>query len=218
MTATLQRSSRVETLRRRIRWIVGATIAYNVIEAVVAISSGVASSSVALVAFGLDSVIEVLSAAAVAWQFTRKDPDRYEKPTLRVIAISFFLLAAYVTVSAVLSLAGAVEPRHSTVGLILTAASVVIMPFLSLLEYRTGRELGSATAMADSRQTLICSLLSAAVLLGLALNSLFGWAWADSVAALVIVVFAIREGVEAWRGDTCATPIGMLLDDHDEEH
>ena len=218
MTATLQRSSRVGTLRRRVRWIVGATIAYNVIEAVVAISSGVASSSVALVAFGLDSVIEVLSAAAVAWQFTRKEPDRYEKPTLRVIAISFFLLAAYVTVSAVLSLAGAVEPRHSTVGLILTAASVVIMPFLSLLEYRAGRELGSATAMADSRQTLICSLLSAAVLLGLALNSLFGWAWADSVAALVIVVFAVREGVEAWRGDTCATPIGMLLDDHDEEH
>ena len=218
MTATLERTSRVQTLRRRIRWIVGATIAYNVIEAVVAISSGVASSSVALIAFGLDSVIEVLSAAAVAWQFTRKEPDRYEKPTLRVIAISFFLLAAYVTVSAVLSLAGAVEPRHSTVGLILTAASVVIMPFLSLLEYRTGRVLGSATAVADSRQTLICSLLSAAVLLGLALNSLFGWAWADSVAALVIVVFAVREGVEAWRGDTCATPIGMLLDDHDEEH
>ena len=218
MTTTLERRPRVDLLRRRIRWIVGATIAYNVIEAVVAISSGVASSSVALVAFGLDSVIEVLSAAAVAWQFTRKEPDRYEKPTLRVIAISFFLLAAYVTVSAVLSLAGAVEPRHSTVGLILTAASVVIMPFLSLLEYRTGRELGSATAVADSRQTLICSLLSAAVLLGLALNSLFGWAWADSVAALVIVVFAVREGVDAWRGDTCATPIGMLLDDHDEEH
>ena len=218
MTTTLERSSRVDTLRRRIRWIVAATIGYNVIEAVVAISSGVASSSIALVAFGLDSVVEVLSAAAVAWQFTRKEPERYERPTLRVIAISFFLLAGYVTVSAVLSLVGAVEPRHSTVGLILTAASVVIMPFLSLLEYRTGRELGSATAMADSRQTLICSLLSAAVLLGLALNSLFGWAWADSVAALVIVVFAVREGVEAWRGDTCTTPIGMLLDDHDEEH
>ncbi len=121
MTATLQRSDRVETLRRRIRWIVAATIAYNVIEAVVAISSGVASSSAALVGFGLDSVVEVLSAAAVAWQFTRKDPERYEKPTLRVIAVSFFLLAAYVTVSAVLSLAGAVEPRHSTVGLVLTA-------------------------------------------------------------------------------------------------
>ena len=213
MTATLERTARTETLRRRIRWIVGATIAYNVIEAVVAISSGVVASSAALVGFGLDSVVEVLSAAAVAWQFTRKDPERWEKPTLRVIAVSFFLLAAYVGTSAVLSLLGAVEPRHSTVGLILTALSVVVMPVLSLLEYRTGRELGSATAVADSRQTLICSLLSAAVLVGLALNSLFGWWWADAVAALVIVGFAVREGVEAWRGDTCATPIGMLLDE-----
>lgn len=213
MTATLERTARTETLRRRIRWIVGATIAYNVIEAVVAISSGVVASSAALIGFGLDSVVEVLSAAAVAWQFTRKDPERWEKPTLRVIAVSFFLLAAYVGTSAVLSLLGAVEPRHSTVGLILTALSVVVMPVLSLLEYRTGRELGSATAVADSRQTLICSLLSAAVLVGLALNSLFGWWWADAVAALVIVGFAVREGVEAWRGDTCATPIGMLLDE-----
>lgn len=217
MTAVLDRADRVDVLRRRIRWVVAATIGYNVIEAVVAITSGVAASSAALVGFGLDSVVEVLSAAAVAWQFTRRDPDRYEKPTLRVIAVSFFLLAAYVTVSAALSLLGAVEPRHSAVGLVLTAASVVIMPVLSLVEYRTGRELGSATAMADSRQTLICALLSVAVLLGLALNSLFGWAWADSVAALVIVVFAVREGVEAWRGDTCATPVGMLLD-RDDEH
>jgi len=218
MTATLERPARVDILRRRIRWIVGATIAYNVVEAVVAISSGVASSSIALLGFGLDSVVEVLSAAAVAWQFTRKDPERWEKPALRVIALSFFLLAAYVGVSAVLSLLGAVEPRHSTVGLILTAVSVVIMPVLSLAEYRTGRELGSSTAMADSRQTLICSLLSAAVLIGLALNSLFGWWWADSVAALVIVGFAVREGIEAWRGDACATPIGMLLDgDGDED-
>ncbi len=217
MTATLERHARAVILRRRIRWIVGATIAYNVVEAIVAISSGVASSSVALLGFGLDSVVEVLSAAAVAWQFTRKDPERWEKPALRVIALSFFLLAAYVGISAVLSLLGAVEPRHSTVGLILTALSVVIMPLLSLAEYRTGRELGSATAMADSRQTLICSLLSAAVLLGLALNSLFGWWWADSVAALVIVGFAVREGIEAWRGDSRATPIGMLLDEGDEE-
>lgn len=216
MTATLDTTDRVDVLRRRIRWIVGATIAYNVIEAIVAISSGVVSSSVALIGFGLDSVVEVLSAAAVAWQFTRKDPERWEKPTLRVIAVSFFLLAAWVGGSAVLSLVGGVEPRHSTVGLILTALSVVIMPLLSLLEYRTGRELGSATAVADSRQTLICSVLSAAVLLGLALNSLFGWWWADSIAALVIVGFAVREGIEAWRGDTCATPIGMLLEGEDD--
>jgi divalent metal cation (Fe/Co/Zn/Cd) transporter len=200
-------------LRRRIRWIVGITIGYNAIEAVIAIAAGSAASSAALLGFGLDSVVEVLSAAAVAWQFSRSDPERYEKPTLRVIAIAFFALAAYVTVSSVLSLTGAVDIRHSPVGIVLTALSVVIMPVLSLVERRTGRELGSATAVADSKQTLICTYLSAAVLLGLVLNSLFGWGWADAVAGLVIAAFAIREGIEAWRGDSCATPVGMLLEE-----
>lgn len=209
---------RTETLRRRIRWIVTATIAYNVVEAIVAIASGAAASSVALIGFGLDSVVEVLSAAAVAWQFTRSDPEKYEKPVLRVIAVSFFLLAAWVGVSAALSLAGVFEPQHSTVGIVLTALSLVIMPLLSLAEYRTGRELGSATAIADSRQTLICSLLSAAVLIGLLANTLFGLTWVDAVAAFVIAAFAVREGVEAWRGDTCATAVGMVLDpDHEED-
>lgn len=217
MTAAVL-DTRVETLRRRIRWIVTATIAYNVVEAIVAIGSGVAASSTALIGFGLDSVIEVLSAAAVAWQFTRKDPERWEKPTLRVIAVSFFLLAAWVAVNALLSLVGVVKPEHSTVGIVLTALSVLIMPLLSLAEYRTGRALGSATAIADSRQTLICAALSVAVLLGLVANSLLGWWWADSIAALVIVVFAVREGIEAWQGDTCATPIGMLLDSDPEPH
>ncbi len=213
--------ARRAVLQRRIRLIVGFTIGYNAIEAVIAISAGTVASSATLIGFGLDSVIEVLSAAAVAWQFTRKDPERWEKPTLRVIAVSFFLLAAYVTVSAVLSLAGVTEPEHSTVGLVLTALSVVVMPAVSLLERRAGRELGSATAVADSKQTLICAYLSVAVLAGLALNSLFGWAWADSVAALFIAAFAIREGIEAWQGDTCATSVGMLLEDedaHDHDH
>jgi divalent metal cation (Fe/Co/Zn/Cd) transporter len=217
MSTTVEHEARVATLRRRIRIIVAITIGYNVVEAIVAIASGAAASSIALIGFGLDSVIEVLSAAAVAWQFTRKEPERYEKPVLRVIAVSFFLLAAWVTVNAGLSLAGVFRPEHSTVGIVLTALSLAIMPLLSLAEYRTGRELGSATAGADSRQTLICSLLSAAVLLGLVLNSLFGWTWADAIAALVIVVFAVREGIEAWNGDTCATPIGMLLDDDGDD-
>jgi divalent metal cation (Fe/Co/Zn/Cd) transporter len=218
MTTTETRSSdtRHAVLQRRIRFIVAFTIGYNAIEAAIAIIAGSAASSAALIGFGLDSVVEVLSAAAVAWQFTRKEPERYEKPTLRVISISFFLLAAYVIVSALLSLGGVVEPEHSTVGLILTTISVIVMPAVSLFERRTGRELGSETAVADSKQTLICAYLSAAVLIGLALNSLFGWAWADSIAALVIAGFAIREGIEAWRGDTCSTPIGMLLDEDDE--
>ncbi|WP_292811865.1 cation transporter [Microbacterium sp.] len=204
---------RADVLRRRIRWIVAATIAYNVVEASVAITAGTIASSGALVAFGLDSTIEVLSAAAVAWQFTRRDPERWERGTLRVIAVAFLALAAYVTAASLLSLLLRVEAEHSTLGLIITALSVIVMPFLSLAERRAGRELGSATAVADSKQTLICTYLSAAVLIGLVLNSLFGWWWADPVAGLVIAVFALREGAEAWRGDACATSVGMLLDE-----
>jgi divalent metal cation (Fe/Co/Zn/Cd) transporter len=214
VTATVA-DARTEVLRRRIRWIVAATIAYNVVEAVVALTAGTIASSAALIGFGLDSTIEVLSAAAVGWQFTRRDPERWERGTLRVIAVAFFALAAYVTVSSVSSLVLRTEPESSPVGIGLAALSVLIMPFLSFAERRAGRELGSATAVADSKQTLICTYLSAAVLVGLVLNSALGWWWADAVAALVIAVFAVREGVEAWRGDACATSVGMLLE---EEH
>ena len=203
-------------LQRRIRWIVAATIGYNLIEAVVAITAGAAASSGALIAFGLDSTIEVLSAAAVAWQFTRHDPERWEKGTLRVIAVAFFALAAYVIVTSLSALTGRVEVEHSPVGIVITALSVLIMPVLSYAERRAGRELGSATAVADSKQTLICTYLSAAVLAGLILNSLLGWWWADAIAGLVIAGFAIREGIEAWRGDACATSVGMILED--DEH
>jgi divalent metal cation (Fe/Co/Zn/Cd) transporter len=211
-------TDRRTVLQRRIRLIVAFTITYNLIEAVISLGAGAAASSIALIGFGLDSLVEVLSAAAVAWQFTRKDPERYEKPTLRVIAVAFFALAAYLVATTILTLAGVMpEPEHSTPGLVITALSVVIMPLLSLLERRTGRELGSATAVADSKQTLLCSYLSAAVLIGLVLNSLFGFAWADLIAAVVIIVFAVREGIEAWKGDACATSVGMLLeDDHDD--
>lgn len=203
-------------LQRRIRWIVTATIAYNLVEAIVAITAGTLASSAALIGFGLDSTIEVLSAAAVAWQFTRRDPERWEKGTLRVIAVAFFALAIYVTVSSVLALSVRVDVEHAPVGIAITALSVVIMPFLSLAERRAGKELGSATAVADSKQTLLCAYLSAAVLVGLVLNSLFGWWWADAIAGLVIAVFAVREGLEAWRGDACATSVGMLLEESDE--
>jgi divalent metal cation (Fe/Co/Zn/Cd) transporter len=190
-------------LARRIRWLVAATITYNVIEAVVAITAGAAASSTALIGFGLDSVIEVSSAAAVAWQFTGPDPEAREKTALRVIAISFFALAAYVTVESVRALLTGGEAEHSTVGLILAALSLAIMPVLSRAQRRTGRELNSRSAVADSKQTLLCTYLSAVLLVGLGLNSLFGWSWADPVAALVIAAVAVREGREAWRGDTC---------------
>ena len=210
--------ARRQVLHRRIRIIVAVTIGYNLIEAIVAITAGTAASSAALVGFGLDSTIEVLSAAAVAWQFTRRDPDHWERPTLRVIAVAFFALAVYVTATSVLALIAAVDVQHSTVGIVLTALSVVVMPFLSYTERRAGREVGSASAVADSKQTLVCTYLSAAVLVGLVLNSTLGWWWADSIAALVIAGFAVREGIEAWQGDACATSVGMIVeDDHEAE-
>ncbi len=218
--STTLTDERRQVLQRRIRLIVGATIGYNVVEAVVAVTAGSIASSTALIGFGLDSVIEVLSAAAVAWQFTRRNPERWEKGALRVIAIAFFALAVYVTVSSVFALAGQEQVQHSPLGIVITALSVVIMPFLSLAERRAGRELGSATAVADSKQTLICTYLSAAVLVGLVANSLLGWWWADAIAGLIIAVFAVREGVEAWQGDACATSVGMLLesaDDHGQQ-
>lgn len=205
--------ARRAVLHRRIRWVVAATITYNVIEAVVALAAGAVASSSALISFGLDSIVEVLSAAAVAWQFAGPDPHRREKPALRLIAISFFGLAAFVTVDAARSLLGGADPEHSTVGIVLAAVSVIVMPTLSWFERRTGRELGSASAVADSRQTLICSYLSGVLLAGLLLNSLFGWSWADPVAALVIAGFAAREGIEAWRGDACCAPVSVLTGD-----
>jgi divalent metal cation (Fe/Co/Zn/Cd) transporter len=208
---------RKRTLQRRIRWIVAATIGYNLIEAVIALAAGSVASSAALIGFGLDSIVEVLSAAAVAWQFTARDPESRERVTLRVIAMSFFGLAAYVTVDSTLALFGVREPAHSPIGILLAAASLIVMPFLSWFERRVGRELGSASAVADSRQTLICSYLSAALLAGLLLNSLFGWGWADALAGLVIAAFAIKEGAEAWRGDACTVPISELTGEREPD-
>ncbi|WP_028272470.1 cation transporter [Arthrobacter sp. UNC362MFTsu5.1] len=208
MTATLNiplTDSRRAVLSRRIRLFAAATITYNVIEAVVALWAGNAADSAALIGFGLDSVIEVASALALSWQFSAKDPERREHVTLRMIAFSFFALAAFVTFDSVSSLIGGGEARHSTPGLVIAALSLAIMPVLSWAQRRAGRELGSKTAVADSKQTLLCTYLSAVLLVGLVLNSTLGWWWADAGAALVIAGIAVREGINAWRGDVCCT-------------
>lgn len=206
MTSTAITPDRRAVLARRIRLLVAATITYNIAEAVIAITAGTVASSIALIGFGLDSVIEVSSAAAVAWQFSGADPERRERAALRVIAFSFVVLAVYVSVEAVRALLGAGEAERSTVGIVLVAISVAIMPFLSWAQRRAGRELGSASAVADSKQTLLCTYLSAAVLAGLVLNAALGWWWADPAAALVLAVLAVREGRNAWRGDVCCAP------------
>jgi divalent metal cation (Fe/Co/Zn/Cd) transporter len=202
--------ARKAVLRRRIRLLVAATITYNVVEAAVAITAGKIASSTALIGFGLDSVVEVASAAAVAWQFGAADPYRRERVTLRLIACSFFALAAYVTVESVRALAGAAEADHSPVGIGLAGLSLLVMPVLSYMQRRAGREYGSASAVADSKQTLLCTYLSGVLLVGLVANATLGWWWADPIAALVIAVVAVKEGREAWRGDACCAPGAAL--------
>ena len=190
-------------LTRRVRLLVAATISYNVIEAIIALAAGTVASSTALIGFGLDSVIEVASAAAVAWQFSGKEPEARERHALKVIALSFFVLAAYITAESVRSLVGGDTAGHSPAGIVLAAVSLVVMPVLSYAQRRAGRELGSASAVADSKQTLLCTYLSGILLAGLLLNSLFGWSWADPAVALVIAAVAVKEGREAWRGQHC---------------
>ena len=190
-------------LNRRVRLLVAATITYNVIEGVIAITAGTIAGSTALVGFGLDSAIEVSSAAIVAWQFSATDPEQRERFALRVIACSFFALAIYVAVQSARALLGSAEAGESLIGIVLASVSIAVMPFLSRAQRNAGRELGSASAVADSKQTLLCTYLSVVLLVGLLVNALFGWSWADPLAGLVIAAVAVKEGREAWRGDAC---------------
>lgn len=191
---------------RRAQLLAGASVTYNVIEAVIAITAGVVAGSVALVGFGLDSIVEVSSGLIILWQFRHRMPESREKTALRLMALSFFGLAGYVTFESVRSLATGREPESSMVGIALAAASLVVMPFLSWAQRRTGRALGSNAVVADSTQTLLCTYMSGALLLGLVLNSTLDWWWADPVAGLVIAAVAVKEGREAWRGEGCCAP------------
>lgn len=191
------------TLGRRAQLLALASVVYNLLEAVVALVAGTLSGSVALVAFGLDSLIEVSSGVIVLWQFRAPVPEERERLALRMMAVGFFALAAYVGVESVRHLLGDGEAGTSTVGIVLAAVSVVVMPFLSWAQRRTGRELRSGSVVADSTQTLLCTYLSAVLLVGLLINQFLGWTWADPVAGLVIAAVAAREGVEAWRGENC---------------
>jgi divalent metal cation (Fe/Co/Zn/Cd) transporter len=197
---TPQRRAR---LRRRSLHLAYATAGYNLVEGVVAVAAGAVASSTALVGFGVDSFLEVSSALVVIWQFRSRVPEDRERPALRLIAVSFLALAAWITVDAARSLLGGGEAEPSPVGIGLAAVSVVVMPLLVWAKRRTGRELGSATVVTDATQTLLCTYLSAVLLVGLVLTAWLGWTWADAVAALVIAAVAAREGVLAWRGDRC---------------
>ena len=195
-------------LRRRGLLLAALTIAWNMVEAVVAVTAGIAAGSIALVGFGFDSTIEVLSAWVVVWQLRAElrhgvDEDR-ERLALRLIAVTFFVLAAYVVGEAARDLfLGGSDPEESVIGILLAAASLVVMPLLARAKRRTAARLGSPTLRADAAETLLCSWLSAALLAGLVLNATLGWWWADPVAAIAIATLAAKEGIEAWRGHEC---------------
>lgn len=188
------------TLRRRALLLEYLTIAWNLVEAVVAVGLGLAAGSIALIGFGFDSTIEVFAASVVIWEFRGLEEDR-ERTALRLIAVSFFVLAAYVTFESVRDLVGHAEPGESVPGIVLAALSLVVMPVLAVVKRRTGEAMGSATLIADAAETMLCSLLSLVLLVGLVLNATVGWWWADPVAAIGIALLALREGLEAWRGD-----------------
>lgn len=196
----------VHRLRRWGLALAAFTITWNLAEAVVAVSSGIAAGSIALVSFGFDSMIEVGSAFVIAWQFRAElrggyDEER-ERRALRLIALTFFVLAAYVLFESVRDLFFTTsEADESVVGIVLAVLSLLVMPALAMAKRRVATHLGSPTLRADARETLLCTWLSAALLGGLVLNATVGWWWADPLAALVIAGLAVKEGVEAWGGD-----------------
>jgi divalent metal cation (Fe/Co/Zn/Cd) transporter len=196
---------RREQLRRG-RWLEYLTIGWNSLEGVIAVGAGLAAGSIALVGFGLDSVIEVTSGAALLWRLHTDAPEkreRAEQVALRVVGASLLALAAYVAFDALKSLLTREPPEASYAGIAVAALSLVVMPVLARAKRRVAARLDSRAMRADSRQTDICAYLSAVLLGGLILNALFGWWWADPAAALVMVPIIGREGVGALRGEAC---------------
>ena len=192
-------------LGRRAQLLAAASVGYNLVEAVIAITAGLVAGSVALVGFGLDSVVEVSSGLIILWQFRHPLPEARERRALRLMAVSFFALAAYVAFESVRTLVTGHDPESSPVGIALAAVSLMVMPFLSWAQRRTGRALGSHAVVADSTQTLLCTYLSAVLLVGLVMNATLGWSWADPLAGLVIAAVAVKEGRDAWRGHACCS-------------
>lgn len=200
------RSTTIAPDARRALGLGAFTIAYNVVEGVVAVVAGLAAGAVALVGFGFDSAIEVLSAVVVVVRLAAEvrggEPDeRKERIALRVVAVTFFLLATYLVVEGVRDLIVAERPDTSPVGIVLTAASIVVMPALAAAKRRVGVRMGSKLVVADAAETRLCAILSVTTFLSLLLHLLLGWTWLDPVAGFVIAVFAVLEGREAWEGE-----------------
>lgn len=203
LTSDMNRSSLV----KRGRYLEYFTIGYNSLEGLIAVVAGLIAGSIALVGFGFDSLIEVTSGTVLLWRL-HADVDearreRIEAISLRLVGVCFMVLAVYVTYDSVKSLIKQEAPEESVVGIVLAAVSLVIMPLLVRAKRKVARAINSGALMADSKQTELCTYLSAILLGGLLLNALLGWWWADPVAALIMVPIIVKEGIEALRGETC---------------
>ena len=194
-------------LVRRGRYLEYFTIGYNSLEGLIAIGAGVLAGSIALVGFGFDSLIEVTSGAVLLWRLyadvNEARRERVEAISLRLVGICFIVLALYVAQESIWSLLKRDAPDESVIGIILAAVSLIVMPLLVRAKRRVARSINSGALMADSKQTELCTYLSAILLGGLLLNALLGWWWADPVAALIMVPIIVKEGIEALRGETC---------------
>ena len=192
-------------LERRTRLLAWGGIAWHVVEFAIALAAGLAASSIALIGFGADSLIEALAGGVVLWLFTgtRRGSSSAERRAQQLIAVSFFLLAGYVSVEALRALVNADHPAASWVGIGLAAFTAPTMPLLAYAKRRLGNQLHSSATVKEAAQTQLCAYLSIALLLGLGANALAGWWWADPLTALVITAVAMREGRESWRGEGC---------------
>ena len=192
-------------LERRIRLLAWTGNVWHLVEFAIAIVAGIAAGSIALIGFGADSLVEVLAGSVIVWLFTgnRGSSQAAERRAQQLIATSFFVLAAYIAVESVRDLATGHKPATSWVGIALAAFTALTMPLLARAKRQLGRKLNSSAAMNEAAQNQLCAYLSIALLVGLLLNALAGWWWADPAAALVIAGIAVNEGRESWRGKGC---------------
>jgi divalent metal cation (Fe/Co/Zn/Cd) transporter len=192
-------------LVRRARFLAWLGIGWHAVEAAIAVGAGIAAGSIALIGFGADSVVESVAGFVLLWRFggARHSSDAAEQRAYRLIGVSFYVIAAYVTIEATRQLLAGSHPEVSWIGIGLAGVTLVTMPPLAIAKERVADRLHSAATRAEGRQNMLCAYLSAALLVGLGLNALAGWWWADPVTGLLIAAVAVREGREAWRGEAC---------------
>ncbi len=194
----------MERLYKKGLWLEYFTVGYNIVEAAVSIVFGTIANSIALVGFGLDSIVESLSGFVLIWRLRQhgkispEDEERIEQKAMKFVAVTFFILGLYILFQSVKKLIGKEIPDPSIPGIIIAMVSIVVMPLLTWQKYKTGKQIGSQALIADSKETLACAFLSVALLFGLGSNYLFGFWQADPIVGLIIVVFLFREGWEGW--------------------